>query len=297
MKIGLSLAGGGVKGAAHIGVLKAFEEKNIQFNYISGTSSGSIVATLYACGYTSDEIYSLFKKYCNQIKYVDYKNIIKLIFGLITKRKIIIDGLNDGKKIEKIVNQACEKKNIYNISQIKKNLVIPAVDLHNGKIYFFSSKKHNKNNINARDVLSDEITYIYNMNIGKVVRASCSYPGVFSPMMYKNTQLIDGGIRENVPWKELKEIGVDKVISVIFQNELKEKNKCPDIIEVVSNSIEILSHELSNYELLGAGNLIKIKTEKISLLDSSKIDMLYEIGYKTAKQYIESAGSFNEIAL
>ncbi len=48
MKIGLSLAGGGVKGAAHIGVLKAFEEKGIKIDYIGGTSSGSIVSTLYA---------------------------------------------------------------------------------------------------------------------------------------------------------------------------------------------------------------------------------------------------------
>ena len=287
MKLGLALAGGGVKGAAHIGVLKAFEERNIEFEYISGTSSGSIVATLYACGYTSDEIYKLFKKYCNQIKYVDYKNIVKLIFGLILKRKIIIDGLTSGYKIEKIVNEACQRKNIYNISQIKKHLIIPSVDLRNGKIYFFSSKRENINNINKREILSDEISYIYNINIGKAVRASCSYPGVFSPMVYKNTQLIDGGIRENVPWKELKEIGVDKVISVIFQNELEKEEKCLDIIEVVANSIEILSHELSNYELLGAGNLIKIKTQKISLLDSSKIDMLYKLGYEAAKEYLK----------
>ena len=47
MKIGLSLAGGGVKGAAHIGVLKAFEEKGIKIDYIGGTSSGSIVSTLH----------------------------------------------------------------------------------------------------------------------------------------------------------------------------------------------------------------------------------------------------------
>ena len=50
MKLGLSLAGGGVKGAAHIGVLKAFEEEGIKIDYISGTSSGSIVSTLYAIG-------------------------------------------------------------------------------------------------------------------------------------------------------------------------------------------------------------------------------------------------------
>lgn len=288
MKIGLSLAGGGVKGAAHIGVLKAFEESNIEFEYISGTSSGSIVATLYACGYSADEIYKLFKKYCNEIKYVDYKNIIKLIYGLIIKRKIIIDGLNSGNKLENIIRKACKDKNIYNINQIEKNLIVPAVDLHNGKIYMFSSKKYKKKNtgINYRNTLSDEIEYIYNMKIEKVVRASCSYPGVFSPMKYEDTQLLDGGIRENVPWKELKEIEVDKVISVIFQNEIKEKRNCVDIIEVISNSLEILSHELSNYELQGADDLIKIKTKKISLLDSSKIDMLYELGYNKAKKYI-----------
>ena len=48
MKLGISLAGGGVKGVAHIGVLKAFQEEGIMFDYISGASSGSIVATLYA---------------------------------------------------------------------------------------------------------------------------------------------------------------------------------------------------------------------------------------------------------
>lgn len=89
MRVGLSLAGGGVKGAAHIGVLKALEEANIEFDFISGTSSGSIVATLYACGYQADEIYKLFKKYCKEIKYVDYKNIIKAIWGLLIKKKLL----------------------------------------------------------------------------------------------------------------------------------------------------------------------------------------------------------------
>lgn len=48
LKRGLSLAGGGIKGAAHIGVLKAFEENGIKIDMISGASSGSLVATMYA---------------------------------------------------------------------------------------------------------------------------------------------------------------------------------------------------------------------------------------------------------
>ena len=56
MKIGLCLSGGGIKGAAHIGVIKALEEENIKIDCISGTSSGSIVAAMYAMGYSSNEM-------------------------------------------------------------------------------------------------------------------------------------------------------------------------------------------------------------------------------------------------
>ena len=69
MKKGLCLAGGGVKGAAHIGAIKALEEANIKFDCVGGTSSGSIVACLYACGFSADEMYKIFKKYCKKIKY------------------------------------------------------------------------------------------------------------------------------------------------------------------------------------------------------------------------------------
>jgi len=65
MGIGLVLSGGGSKGAAHIGVIKALEEEKIDIDYISGTSSGSIIASLYAIGYSSSNMYHIFKKYCN----------------------------------------------------------------------------------------------------------------------------------------------------------------------------------------------------------------------------------------
>lgn len=280
--IGICFAGGGVKGAAHIGVLKAFEEEGVNFEYISGTSSGSIVATLYACGYSAEEIYKLFKKYCKQIKYVDGINIIKTIFGLIFERKIIIDGLTNGNKIKKIVDIACREKGIRNINQIQKNLIIPTVDLYDGKLYVFSSKSN-------RTVYSDNIKYIYECEIGKIVQASCSYPGIFSPCKYKNTKLIDGGIRENVPWKLTKLNGAEKVISIIFEKDINiDRKKEKNIVEVITNSIDILSYELSNYELAGADYLLKIKTKNIELLDINKIDYLYKLGYKIAKEKIKS---------
>lgn len=283
MNIGICFAGGGIKGVAHIGALKALEEENIKFDYIAGTSSGSIIACLYSVGYNSNEIYEIFKKYINKINYFEIKNVIKLILGILIKRKIIITGLNSGKKIEKLINKECAKKEINNINQINRKLLIPCVNLKTGNVHIFSSIK-NRN----RKEYSDNIIYENNINIGKAVRASCSYPGVFSPCEIQNDYMVDGGIRENVPWKELKECGAQKVISIVFQNEIKEKNKI-NMFDVVSSSMELLCRELSNYELNGADYLLKIKTKNISLLDKTKLDYLYNLGY------IETKGKIREI--
>lgn len=73
MKIGLALAGGGVKGAGHIGVIKALQENGIEIGYIGGTSIGSIVTALYAMGYNTEEMLKLFKYFAKYIMKVDPK--------------------------------------------------------------------------------------------------------------------------------------------------------------------------------------------------------------------------------
>ena len=280
MKISLALSGGGIKGVAHIGALKALEEENIQIEKISGTSSGSIVASLFAAGFSSDDIYKIFKKYCKKIKYVEPINIVKLILGLILDRKIIIDGLNSGIQIEKLIQKECEKNNIQKMSDIKIPLIIPTVDMCKGELICFTSYQFRKN-------FSDNIIFENDISIGKAVRASCSYPVVFSPFDYKESKLIDGGIRENIPWKVLKMLGAEKVLSISFETERDEcENK--NIIEVANRAIELLCRELTNYELDGSDYNIKIKTEKIGLLEIEKLDELYEIGYIETKKWIKN---------
>lgn len=240
---------------------------------------GSIVACLYAMGFEADEMYKIFKKYCNKIKYVDILNIFKLIVGVIFTGQIHIDGLNSGKQIEKLINKIANAREIYGISDIQKPLVIPSVDLCDGEVICFTSCEFRK------ESFSNSVVYINDINIGKAVRASCSYPVIFSPCPFHNTKLIDGGIRENVPWKELKTLGAEQVFSIVFDD--KEEQDCDkNLVEVASRSINLLCKELSNYEMEGADHILKIKSDKVGLLDMKKIDELYELGYVQMKKHM-----------
>lgn len=277
---GLCLAGGGVKAAAHIGALKAFEEENIKFDCVSGASSGSIVATMYALGYTSDEMWNMFQRYCKKIKYAEWKQILKLILGLILKREIIIDGLNTGKVIERIIENICKESKITNINQIKMPLLIPMVDVQKGTVYIASSLQTRRNLLDNTKIITD-------IPISTAVRASCSFPVVFSPCKFNEIQLVDGGIRENLPWKSLRNIGADKIYGIAFDTIHNEKQCCQNLIDVATRSMELQGRELSSYERQGIDNLILINLNKISLLDNSKINLLYEKGYKQAKKQLK----------
>lgn len=281
MKLGLCLSGGGTKAFAHIGALKALEEENIKFDYLAGTSSGSIVATLYALGYSVNEIHDIFQKYSNQINYVDFRNILKILKHFVKTGKIKIDGLNSGEKIYKLMKKLASEKGISNISQIDKPLLIPAVNICNEDLYIFYSKK---NNIQK---FPNNIKYIGNADIAAVVQASCSYPGIFSPCSkIHNCLLIDGGIEENIPWREAKRVGADKVLSIVFTNTHPQKC-CNSIIEILTKSFNILCHELSRYEWDGSDYLLEINHNNSGLLNKKDSKKLFYEGYIQTKKFIK----------
>ena len=132
---------------------------------------------------------------------------------------------------------------------------------------------------------------MYDGEISKIVAASCAYPGIFYPVEYKNKYLIDGGIRENVPWKELKKFGAKEVIASCFEERINKKI-FNNFIEVVGRALKISNHELANYELDGVDYLVKTKMENIGLLDITKIDELYKKGYEEAKKKLKKILSY-----
>lgn len=278
MNLGLCLSGGGIKGIAHVGAIKALEEERVKFKYVSGTSSGSIIATLYACGFTTDEMYEIFTKYAKSIRYIDFENIKRFFKNIFTGKGIRIDGLNSGTRIKKIVNEVCMQKGISNIKQIKMPILIPAVDIYTDELCVFS------NNINKN--IKSKIRYINDIDIGTAVQASCSYPGIFSPCQFNNKLFVDGGITENLPWKETKKAGANKVLSIVFEDK-EPKKCCNNIFEIINKFFSLLCKELAHYEWDGTDYLLKIETNRVGLLEKSKMHELYEKGYLQTKKMLE----------
>ena len=139
-KLGIALSGGGAKGAAHIGVLQALHEANIKVDLISGTSSGSIIASLYAAGYEPYDILKIFNAYCTHI--ADYDKMLPFKLGSVFfKGRINIKGFVKGDKLENTLYKYFKYKNVANIRDIKMPLAIPTVDLNTGEVVFKSKNR------------------------------------------------------------------------------------------------------------------------------------------------------------
>ena len=292
MTLGLALSGGGAKGAAHIGVLQALIEENIKIEYISGTSMGSLVASLFACGYKPNEILNLVNSYFSEILSMDKKGYLKT-FTTMINATTPISGMANGYKLKNILNTYFLNKGKNNISQIDIPIAIPTVDLLTGKLIYFLNKEINlenrwledeetiDNNVEYENI--DKCGYEYFASISHVVKSSCSFPGIFEPEMYKNYMLVDGGLRKNVPVSILKQMGADKVITVCFDN-VKKGLKDSSIITVAMKCVDIMGYDVNKNEIEMADLVIKPRIGNTSLIEFKKCRSLANEGYKEAKR-------------
>ena len=263
MKIGLALAGGGIRGIAHAGAIKALEENGIEINVIGGTSSGSLIASLYAMGYSPYYIYTLFKKYSATLVEMSNTPIISGIGNFVLNKKITMNGLKSGESLEKAYNDIALKKGIKKLKDIKMPLIIPAVDISKGEEYIFCSKQ----------ILETE-KYITDISVGTAVRASSSFPVVFSPCEFKNHIFLDGGILNNVPVEEVKKAGAEKVISIKFDSDTVNNNS--NIMDIVMKILDIMGNKISEENLNMSDYTITIPSDGTGLLDTTKLDFCYK---------------------
>lgn len=271
MKIGLALSGGGVKGAAHIGVIQALLENEIPIDIVGGTSSGSIVAALYAMGYQPEEILKLFQYFSKMIlkgspTYVKPSGRKTL--------SIQVGGLLSGDSISYVIEEAAKYKKVRKMKELPITIVIPTVDVETSKKYIFTNAIENKS------------YYIKNVKIDTAVRASCSYPGVFAPCLYKEFKFVDGGVLDNIPVDEVKSVGADFIIASKFF--LNRKAKTKGIVGVVSKSIDIMFDKYAKKEIEQADYVLSLNTKNTMVFDIKRIHECYQYGYEQTKLKIDA---------
>lgn len=271
MKLGLALSGGGIKGAAHIGVIQALQEENIKVDIVGGTSIGSIVAALYAMEYTPKEMLKLFNYFSklifkNSAMYTDPrgKKLLSIQAG----------GLYSGENIAFAIEEAGKYKNIKKLQDLKIPIVIPAVDLRDSEKYVFT----NMEKINDK--------YLNKADISVAVRASSSYPAIFAPCIYNKHKFVDGGILDNIPVEEVKKIGADKVIAVRFK--LNKTSRTIGLRSTLNKAIDIMFSKIEGEEVKKADYVIEIDTQDVNPFDFKQSNKCYKYGYLQAKKEIDN---------
>ena len=240
-KLGLALGGGGFRGIGHVGALKAFEELDIKFDYVAGTSVGSIVASMYALGKSAEEMIEI-------VKNIKRKDIIKGMIPFLKPAK--------SERLEEFLNKIYGDVMVF--SEMKTPLSIVCTDLKTGK----------------------EVDFDYG-NVAKVVSGSCAVPGVFTPVVYEGKHLIDGGLRNNVPVDVVKKMGANVVFAIDVNHLRGTGTESLSTISVLSSTIGIMMQSKIDETLQMADLIFEPSLETFSPLKLDGIDEMIQIGYDT----------------
>lgn len=281
--VGLALSGGGIRGLAHIGVLKALRAHGVPIDCISGTSAGAIVASLYATGYSIDEMELLAKK-IEPTEFVDFNLTVSdfIKFGLkemmSTQKRFwaeVPKGLIKGKRIEKYFSALWGEKTV---RDTKIPLAITAVDIYTADTVFFVSPDC------SLGFAPSDTRYDRTARIDEAVRASIAIPGVFFPKKYRGMLLVDGAVKNNLPTDILREMGADIVLGVDLGYN---GAPCYDIHvtgEVLLRTIDIINRELTLLKgARYADYIFRPEVDAVSLSDMKHALSAIEIGRQTVE--------------
>lgn len=285
-KVGLVLSGGGAKGMTHIGIIRALEENNIPIDYITGTSMGAIVGSLYAMGYSPDDMEKMlkspdFKKWYSsggiEEEYMYYFKMNP------TTPEFINIQLSKMKMAKKVKTRFLPSSVV---DPMHMNIVFV-------ELYAQATAKCRGNfdqlfvpfRCVASDVYNKRPLIMSNGDLGDAVRASMSFPGMFKPIEIDSILAYDGGIYDNFPVSTMiKDFNPDIIIgSVVSSNPSKPKEG--DIMSQLENMIM----QKTDYSIPDSlGIMMTFKYTDVGLMDFDRYDELHDIGYNRTIQLMDS---------
>lgn len=279
MGFGMALAGGGTRGAAHVGVLLALTEAGLIPSSISGASAGAIVAGLYANGLSAQRMKNILLSMSrNSREFIDpdIAGLLRSLAQLLTRRPVTIPGLIKGNRLEKML---CSLTGGKRMSDLSMRTVIPAVDINTGETVAFTNT--------LRGTLPlPHVRWETDIRVCQAMRASAAVPAVFHPVERGDQCLVDGGLTDNLPVNLLLAAGERNILAVDVSEEY-EPPKNHGLIDIASHSLTILTSRLREYLACGEKLLLHPPLpEDAGLLTFEMMGACMEAGYAAAKSEI-----------
>ncbi|MEO8666383.1 MAG: patatin-like phospholipase family protein [Ignavibacteria bacterium] len=251
-KIALVLSGGGARGISQLGVIDVLEKNNIRIDMVVGTSIGSLLGGFYASGYSVNEINDILKKF-NWDKALSLTNKYQRTSLFLEQKKIQdrslltipLDGikpvllpssLSNGLYLSERINSYILNSRYHpkkNFSELKISFAAIATDLDNGKKVILNKG-----------------------NLSESIKASLTFPLLYTPIIINNKNLVDGGLSANIPNDVAKELGADLTIVVNTTSPLRPEKELNDPLSTADQILSITMAQLNSLQLKDADVII-----------------------------------------
>lgn len=275
--IGLALSGGGAKAFAQIGVIKVLEEAGFDVKYVTGSSLGAVVGGLYAMGYSIYDIERMAlaedwesllnddigRKYLNASE----KRMGEQSFLTLPIKRYGIGmpaGLMSGQQYNQFLSRvSIPVSNIYNFNQLYRQFSCRATDLYTG------------NSVELKQG-----------SLALAMRASTAVPTIFAPLKYHDMYLVDGGIFNNYPVEDCKNMGADVVIGINTKTHLYHKKDLYNMVNILMQSVYFNAESQDDANTLLADFNIEPDLDAYSNSDFEKVAEIIKIGEQYARDIL-----------
>lgn len=283
-KVGLVLSGGGAKGLTHIGIIHALEDNGVPIDYITGTSIGAVIGSLYAMGYSPQEM----------MEFITSDEFHRCYSGILEKDDVYFIKRNDPTpelfSVKSTIADSLDFAPTLPTSLVNpvymNMLVLERYSQASAACEGDFSRLFVPFRCVASNVYEKRPIIFRRGDLGMAVRASMSFPFVFKPIEVDGNLAFDGGIFNNFPVDIMKDdFHPDFIIgSVVSQNSQR-----PDPNDIVGQ-VETMITARSNYALPDTnGILLRFDLNKeISLLEFDKAQYLHDLGYSATLEVLDS---------
>jgi NTE family protein len=284
--LGVALGGGGARGLAHAGILRALRQKKMTGpRLICGTSAGSIFASLYAANLAQEDIEN------EALEFDWFRDVINLEDTL--KQLFDAPGLMSNARLAENINQLVGERGF---DDLPVGLAVTATDLrHHRRVVFTSSSLAKR--LDRKPLTSFlpeptstkpgcETVLIPGFDdLGLAVRASCAVPGVFKPVEIEGMELVDGGVLNQVPVDVARAMGATVVLGVsLGYSYLPSRVRGLIDVYAIASSLSGIHQIRRSLDMAEVGFQIP-HIEERSAVQAHQPDLV-EIGYQTMVEYL-----------